>query len=176
MNDLLTYFAYGSNMHPLRLRKRVPSCRAIGVGSLTGHALHFHKRGVDGSGKCNALQTGRPADAVEGVLFEITPRERRELDVAESLGSGYARETVRIVSNGEVRQAFTYLAQPGYIDAALRPFTWYKAFVVAGARFHRLPVRYVETLESAHALEDPDAERAEASFRMLRELLSRWAP
>ncbi len=163
-------------MHPLRLRERAPSYRALGVGTLTGHALRFHKRGVDGSGKCNALQTGRRGDAVRGVLYQIAQKECRELDAAESLGCGYARETVQIVSNGGLREVFTYLAQPAYIDAALRPFTWYKALVVAGARFHRLPVRYVETLESVHAVEDPDGARALANFRILRELLSRRAP
>ncbi len=176
MADRLIYFAYGSNMHPLRLWGRVPSGRAIGTGSLTGHALRFHKRGVDGSGKCNALRTGRAWDAVEGVLYEITRQERRQLDLAESLGSGYARETVRIVSNDEGRRAFTYFAQSGYIDSDLHPFTWYKAFVVAGARFHRLPLRYVEALECAHAVEDPDVTRAEANFRILRKVLGRRAP
>ncbi len=163
-------------MHPLRLRERVPSRRAAGVGSLSGHALRFHKRGVDGSGKCNALYTGHPSDAVEGVLYEIDIGERGRLDAAESLGSGYGIQAVDIVTRGRVRQAFTYLAQPGYIDAALQPFTWYKAFVVAGARHHCLPASYVEILESVEAVEDPNAARAEAHFRILSELMSRPAP
>jgi hypothetical protein len=163
-------------MHPLRLRERVPSCRAIGVGSLAGHSLRFHKRGVDGSGKCNALQTGRPSDAVAGVVYEIARRERRELDEAESLGSGYAIQTVDVVSNGGVRQAFTYLADPGYIDAALHPYAWYKGFVVAGARYHRLPPRYVATLESVNAVADPNAARADANLRILSKLVGRCTP
>jgi len=38
MSEIL-YLAYGSNLHPLRLRQRVPSCRRLGPVSLPGYKL-----------------------------------------------------------------------------------------------------------------------------------------
>ena len=54
------YFAYSSNMLTDRLRERVPSATAIGIGQLAGHSLRWDKRSErDGSGKCDAEATGR---------------------------------------------------------------------------------------------------------------------
>ena len=55
---LLYYLAYGSNLHPVRLTERVPSARFLGLTSLFGYQLRFHKRHEpDGSGKCNMYHT-----------------------------------------------------------------------------------------------------------------------
>ena len=45
MNEAPTrlYFAYGSNLHPPRLRARTPSARALGRADLEGYRLLFHK-------------------------------------------------------------------------------------------------------------------------------------
>jgi hypothetical protein len=51
----VVYFAYGSNMSTARLRERMPSCKPLGTATLPGHALRFHKRSTDKSGKCNAF-------------------------------------------------------------------------------------------------------------------------
>src|SRR5690606_24584752 len=80
--EQVVYFAYGSNMSTARLRKRMPSCKPIGIATLPGHALRFHKRSLDKSGKCNALATS-DADAVMGVLFSFDLVERAQLDKAE---------------------------------------------------------------------------------------------
>lgn len=39
MSDPLLYFAYGSNLHPLRLQRRTPSARLAGLAVLEGHVL-----------------------------------------------------------------------------------------------------------------------------------------
>src|SRR4030081_95179 len=68
------YFAYGSNMLTARLRERVPSAAAIGIGKLVAHALRWDKRSWQGgSGKCDAEATSRNDDVVWGVLFELDP-------------------------------------------------------------------------------------------------------
>ncbi len=54
----VVYLAYGSNMSTARLRKRMPSCKPLGIATLPGHALRFHKRSMDKSGKCNAFASG----------------------------------------------------------------------------------------------------------------------
>nr|MDQ2697092.1 gamma-glutamylcyclotransferase [Pseudomonadota bacterium] len=89
MEPLLKYFAYGSNLHPLRLRERVPSATVLGVAELAGWRLRFHKRGQDRSGKCNIIPTGRSGDRVIGVIYAMAAADKDKLDAAEGLGKGY---------------------------------------------------------------------------------------
>jgi gamma-glutamylcyclotransferase (GGCT)/AIG2-like uncharacterized protein YtfP len=156
----MLYFAYGSNMHPERLRRRVPSCAAIGVAKLSGYALAFSKRGRDGSGKCTLIEAEERAARVHGVLYRIDPSHREDLDEAEGLGVGYQRLTVDVFVERDGHSAFTYIAQRDYLDPGLRPYEWYKALVVAGARHHGLHEAYLDVLRAVPAIEDPDAERA----------------
>jgi cation transport regulator ChaC len=154
------YFAYGSNMSTARLRKRMPSCKPLGIATLPGHALRFHKRSTDKSGKCNAFASGED-NSVVGVLFSFDPTERVELDKAEGVGSGYEHAMVTVVNDkGRRRKVLTYLATPDYIDNSLKPYDWYKDFVLAGGREHGLPPEYVaEYIESVEAIQDLDKAR-----------------
>jgi len=154
------YFAYGSNMSTARLRQRMPSCKPIGIATLHGHSLRFHKRSRDKSGKCNAAP-GNADDAVIGVLFSFDPAERAGLDRVEGVGHGYEHALVTVTNEkGRRRKVLTYLASPDYIDDNLKPYSWYKEFVLAGAKEHGLPPDYVaECIESVAAIEDPDRAR-----------------
>ena len=44
-----------------------------------------------------------------------------------------------------------YEADDWAIDDSLRPYTWYKDFVVDGAKEHDLPEAYIKKLESVLA-------------------------
>jgi hypothetical protein len=144
------YFAYGSNMSTARLRDRTPSCRPIGIATLVGHTLCFHKRSkIDGSAKCDACQTGLAEDEVIGVVFEVACDQKRALDKAEGLGAGYSEKSVTLrYADGTEVVASTYFADKGAIDASLRPTQAYKQFVLDGAREHKLPAAYVEAMIS----------------------------
>lgn len=159
MTDSLLYFAYGSNLHPIRLAERVPSCRQLGVAHLRGHRLIFHKRGQDGSGKCNAFCTGQANDIVIGMVYEIDAHEKRDLDETEGLGRGYEQETLSLCVNGSERQAYTYLAHPQYIDYRLFPFSWYQQLVLNGARYHAFPAIYIAAIAAQMAIPDPEKAR-----------------
>jgi AIG2-like family len=150
-----------------RLQARVPSARPLGHGRLVGHRLVFHKRGTDNSAKADALHTCRPADVVQGVLFDIEADERTLLDRAEGLGHGYVHREVRVLTVGGEAEAFTYEVQPAYYAPELRPFSWYLAYVLAGAREHGLPVDYVEGIAAETTTEDPDVERDRRCRRRL---------
>lgn len=173
MNRYLNYFAYGSNMHPVRLRQRVESCAAIDVVELKKHIIRFHKRSPDGSGKCNIFYTGRNTDRVYGVVYLITADDKRLLDQAEAVGDGYDVRAVRVKGNNAEHSAFAYFADPEYIDDSLQPYTWYKALVLTGARAHRLPNPYIEHIENHEAIEDLDEERAEHHHRIITELTNK---
>lgn len=153
----MLYFAYGSNMCTGRLRRRVPSAAAPVVARLSGYTLHFHKRSDDGSGKGNVVETGNGMDIVYGVLFRIDPRQKGDLDAAEGVGHGYLETPAVVMDNGGNRhEAFMYVADESSINDTLSPYSWYKRFVVDGARQHGLPLDYIAAIEAIPATEDPD--------------------
>lgn len=150
-----SYFAYGSNLHPLRLRERVSTARLVCTGILHHHRLSFHKRGDDGSGKCDCPFTGSDRDRVHGALFVFDASEKPLLDACE--GQGYACRNVAVhTATGTVR-AYTYQAEE--IDTSLSPYQWYKDLVLAGARHLGLHRDYVGRIAAVRAIPDPEARR-----------------
>ena len=167
----LRYFAYGSNMHPARLRERTPSCRRIGVASLPGYALRFNQASrVDGSAKCNIMATGATAeDRVLGVVFELPVAERSSLDRAEGLGHSYQLRELAVRLDGREEGVFCYTALPEAIDDRLLPFRWYREIVLHGARQHDFPTSYLSRISSVAVIDDPDPRR-DARHRALLEI------
>ena len=152
--ESMLYFAYGSNMCLARLRARVPSSVPQAVGYLTGYRLVFNKRSADGSGKGNIERTRNRSDRVYGVVFEFDAAERHQLDQAEY---GYEAVTVAVHLVDSAIEAMTYSAISK--DARLKPYHWYKAFVVQGAKEHGLPSDYIAQLELVLSVDDADLAR-----------------
>ena len=161
---MVYYFGYGSNLLFARLHARTPSIKRMGVGYLTGHRLSFDKPGRDGSGKCG-IETVDSDEFVFGVLYEMDHEEKRILDDIEGAGHDYVDRPVVINSGDGPINAFTYY--PTRLDESLKPYDWYKAFVVAGAIENRFPEHYIDFLKSVECVEDPDAERRAANFAII---------
>lgn len=164
----LNYFAYGSNLHPHRLAARVPSACFYARAELPGYRLYFHKRGADGSGKCNVVPD--PTATVHGVIYTMKPAEKPLLDAAEGLHRGYRDHWLTLAVAGQATEIFLYRAEDTHIEPDLAPFDWYQAFVISGARYHGLPPVYIAALETVVATPDPDRARSAANQRLLREL------
>ena len=160
-------FAYGSNMLSSRIQARCPSARVLGMAKLFGYELKWHKRSQDESGKCDVVQAKDQKQIVYGVLFEITASEKSELDKSEGLGNGYEEKQVQVVFEGKPRTVTLYAATN--TDPSLKPYTWYKAFVVAGAKENKLPDEYICQLEAVEATQDSNRERHDKNTRLLME-------
>jgi len=161
------YFAYGSNLLPGRLEERLGPCELLGAAALGGHRLAFHKRGADGSAKCDAHFTGRTEHRVLGVMYALDPVQLQRLDEFE--GAGYHRVQLELDSAGSTtRTAWLYRARDSWIDASLEPWDWYHALVVAGAREHGFPDDYLEGLLTAAVRPDPDAARAAHHWQLAK--------
>lgn len=157
MTDRFLYFAYGSNMWSRRLLERTPSAVAVGTGHIESYRLTFDKVSIDGSGKCNITSTTQP-NRVYGVLFRINLTEAQALDRAEGLGKGYEKAEVRVVGPSGAVVAVAYIANR--TDPLLRPYDWYKEFVIRGATEHELPEAYIDDIRSVASNPDPDPERS----------------
>ena len=158
-HETFHYFAYGSNMLTRRLKapERAPSAEFVDTGYIARRRLTFDKLSRDDSGKCDAEETGNESDRVYGVIFEISYKEKPDLDRVEGCGKGYELETVDVITKQRTVLAQTYIATRK--QRPLRPYHWYKALVVAGAVEHDLPNSYVEWLRVFESEEDPRANR-----------------
>jgi hypothetical protein len=163
-------FAYGSNMCLGRMRCRVPSACPVAVAELRQFQLAFRKRSGDGSAKGDAAWTGGPSDRVLGVVFEVCARDMRLLDTAEGKGSGYRVRWLEVTEVGSARtfKVRTYIATRSHIDPALKPYTWYRRHVLAGAEHFRLgeiDPGYVERIANWAADPDPRPNRTQRELR-----------
>ena len=113
------------------------------------------------------LATGIATDVIWGAVYEIATAEKPQLDHAEGLGSGYVDRTFGVESTGRLISATTYVASPDAIRPDLKPYTWYKDFVLAGAIEHDLPPEYVGAIRAVVSVQDPNEARAAEHRRVL---------
>ena len=159
------YLAYGSNLHPLRLVDRVPSATLIGTVEMPDRKLTFHKRSKDKSGKCNFYE--EEGARMHGAVFALDSREKPELDRFEGLGYGYNEQLVTLQVRDTPYEAFVYVAASTHIDTNLRPYDWYKEYVVLGARYHGFPSEYLAELEQVESIADRDKDRIAREEKVL---------
>lgn len=150
-------FAFGSNMCSGRFRAYGVSPECAGRAAvLPGHLLLFNKKSTDDeSGKANVA--AHAGSDVWGVLYVIPDADLEKLDKGEG-GYRKVRLSLRLTDNTNT-DAWVYIAKKPQDDPALRPYTWYKRFLVEGAREHALPPEYVVELERIEAIQDPDQQR-----------------
>ena len=174
MQSSAFYFAYGSNLFPKRLEQRIGYCRILGVARLNAFQLLFHKQGKDGSAKCDAHKTGNDQQQIYGVVYALSGDQLTILNEIEGLGFGYELETVSVafIHSSESASAKIYLAQSDYINTGLLPYSWYRDFVLYGARFHGLPDAYISRLQQTKVISDPDEQRRNTNENILNQGLS----
>ena len=157
-------FAYGSNMSTLRLASRIPA-RFVTTALLPAYRLAFHQHSGDGSGKCDIVPASDPS-AVYGVIWEVASPHKPTLDRYEGLGVSY-NETWLTVTDLASDRRFDVQAYVGNVTShGIRPYTWYKHHVLAGAIEHRLPASYIRALKRIDAHKDPDNERHELEMAL----------
>ncbi len=164
----LHYLAYGSNLHPLRLRERVHSAQLQGVVELPQMGLRFHKRGADLSGKCDLLRVDEGQSY--GAIYTLAGAEKHLLDQVEGLGAGYELTWIDTRLDGRQCRAFAYAASASHIDQSLLPYRWYRELVLVGARYLGLPEAYTDAIATVQATDDPDSQRDAAHYQLLQRM------
>ena len=108
--DTFLYFAYGSNMNPEQIRRRIPEARAVGRATLRGWKL-VERLYAD-------IEKSR-GSRVEGVLYLVTKTELHRLDLHEGYPNIY--NCVKVIVHAELMgsrairyrvPAFTYVMTP----------------------------------------------------------------
>ena len=102
------------------------------------------------------------------MVCALSCEDKVVLDGFEGLGEDYFEKLVRVrTRDGVFVEATAYVANPRWLDEAMRPYHWYKGFVTAGAWQHGFPREYCETLEAVDAKDDR-TQRIIAGSRMNR--------
>jgi hypothetical protein len=133
------YFAYGSNMNEVQLRKRCPSshflCRAV----LADHRFVITSRGY-------ASVTPHAGGKVHGVHIALTEPDERSLDRYEGVAEGmYRRAWLEVVTEfGYAVPALLYIDD---IGGEGPPKQGYLERILEGARRHALPADAIAELE-----------------------------
>ncbi len=168
---MIYYFAYGSNLHPIRLMERVPSAELIGVAKHSNHKLHFHKKSNDGSSKCNMFDSETESDFIYGAIYQLKQEDKSELDRFEGKGYGYIDNQIMLNHNENNYTCFTYLAQQSHIVGNLKPYHWYKKLVILGAQYLKFPVSYISSIEARESMEDPDPTRRKEMEELIERII-----
>jgi gamma-glutamylcyclotransferase (GGCT)/AIG2-like uncharacterized protein YtfP len=154
-----TYFAYGSNMNPLRVRERGLAIVHAEAASLCGHRLEFDKHtalpGVsahsEAAGHANVVYD--PNSTVEGVLYWLASVEEiGKMDRFEVAPVNYGRDVVQVQTLAGPRACWTYFANPAVRRSGLRPPRSYLNHLLAGEPY--LSAGYLAVLRAWNCIED----------------------
>ncbi|NJP08900.1 MAG: gamma-glutamylcyclotransferase [Leptolyngbyaceae cyanobacterium RU_5_1] len=139
------YFAYGSCMCPVDLKRTFGECAhpyVVGHATLKGYRLGFYWRSRRRN--CGALDVVRdPNSVVEGVLYCLPWRLSDRLDDREDVPrGGYCHETVQVhCQNRTYANVRTYVVV-NKLEQELAPNDWYFTVVMRGAVTCGLPEQY----------------------------------
>lgn len=153
-DDLVWYFAYGSNLDAttFHTRRQMTPRRSM-VASVRGYRLRFNLDGFpQGKAAPANIETDDRAE-LWGVLYELTRRELVRLDATEGVpGGAYRHVWVDAESTrGETVGALTYMAPGNPTDG--KPSLRYINLLRDGARAHGLPAHWVARLDAVEPAE-----------------------
>ncbi len=142
----MLYFAYGSNMERVQLKRICPKARFVAAAVLPDHELVFSGTSRMWGGGVADIRDG-PGKKVEGVVWEISEAERKALDEYEGYPELYVTNEVQVrTTSGKLLAAFAYvMARPGREMPPSKP---YKRLLISGAEEHGLSENYIAFLES----------------------------
>lgn len=135
----MLYFAYGANLDPNTMRKRVPGSKPLCVTRLPAHAFGFDKACADGTARATVHQA--PASrVVHGAIYEVP--DFRLLDKYEGHPEHYTRQQRAVVVRGtcEILSAWVYEAR--LLDFSLLPPVFYIQRILNGIDAWGLPRSY----------------------------------
>lgn len=136
----------------------------MGKSYVPGWSLHIHKRSIDGSAKCNIVNSGL---GVHVAVFEMHEKDKEKLNEIEGTGKGYHNSTIDVPDFGT---CLTYLGATSHICNVLKPYDWYKEIVLLGCRKLDLPDPYTSIIEAVKNGPDPDHKRSREQWQTVERL------
>ncbi len=160
----MKFFIYGVQILPAKMMSVMAFSQFVGVGKLSGYQLLFNKKShKDESGLANLVLTHKPEDAVFGAIYEISEAYKGTLERVEGIEHGYHEIPVTVSCQGQPMSVKTFICDDAALtQEGLKPFHWYKAMMLKGAKERTFPAEYIDYLEKYEALTDTDAIRIQS--------------
>ncbi len=151
MSEKIFYFAYGSNVSEIRMKKRLSrdgegfSKRFAGI--LKGKEFIFNKISRKNRAQGYPNLVDNKDSFVEGVVYEITMDGLFSLDGFEMYPHYYRRELIEVESErfGTI-EAWVYIANPAKTGDGLKPAKEYIEFMLQGDDL--LSSEYIEKIKN----------------------------
>ncbi|PZU94744.1 MAG: gamma-glutamylcyclotransferase [Pseudanabaena sp.] len=139
------YFAYGSCMCPVDLKRTLGECTynyVVGVARLSGYKLGFYYRSPHRD--CGCLDIVKDVDSyVEGVLYCLPMRLSDLLDGREDVSmGGYQHEFVTVKVGNMVYPNVRTYSVINKLPCEIAPNDWYSNVVLRGASTCGLTEKY----------------------------------
>ena len=151
------YFAYGSNMNPVRVQKRMMAYSKCESGILSNYKLAFNKRSVKYLGAAAANVMHSVGEEVQGVVYHLKDESQiLAMDPFEGYPQRYNRLLVPIKTVTDLLQVWVYIANPDHIQEGLKPATWYLNHLLSGRQY--LTSDYARNLAATICLPESDVE------------------
>jgi len=137
------YAAYGSNMNIEQMTLRCPNAEVIGIGTIKNYRLTFR-----GKGRGVANIEKQSSRTVPVVLWKITDRCERALDIYEGYPKLYVKRNIEVINEkGEEVKAFVYVMAKEYEDMPAKPTSYYLDIIWNGYIENKIPIKILrETL------------------------------
>lgn len=149
------YFAYGSNMDLNQMAFRCPDAEVLETVRLEGYRLAFRSNGGN-RGVATILPD--PDSHVDGVLWEISPEDERNLNFYEGFPRLYGKRTLTVVNRlGKEVEAMAYVMNAPYKDRPTVPGASYLRGILRGCQQNGSDTRPV-LAANLDALEHTDLE------------------
>lgn len=114
------YGAYGSNMNLAQMGLRCPNARVIGTGTLKNYKLTF--RGIEkGVANIEKMKGG----SVPIILWEITAKCEKALDIYEAYPRLYEKSDVKVITDEGTVTAMVYVMAKEYERLPAKPSSHY---------------------------------------------------
>jgi len=148
---VVSYFAYGSNMNPARMKDRGVMFYSREPLILPGYGLKFHKIAYHDPNTGAANIVPDENCVVEGILYKITWAGIRNLDKHEGYPTEYDRVLLQVpIADGIEKEILTYIAHPHRTSEGLKPSRDYLNHLLAvGDILSRDYYDYLRALETA---------------------------
>jgi gamma-glutamylcyclotransferase len=140
------YFAYGSNLNFPHFQRRCPSATLVDRGVLEGYKLTFPQYDFEWMGGVAGIVPSADSK-VEGVIYEISDFDLKNLDELEDISRGdYTRQCMTIKNSLNTPiNAWVYIPK-GTGESFYKPASPYKRLIISGAVLHKLSQDYINYL------------------------------
>lgn len=144
-NNVVWYFAYGSNLSKKQMNDRVGPWRESQKATLRSWKLVFNVPSTTWGGvAANIVLTGHPSDVVFGAIYLIT---QDQLDILTNKYEHDPPKTVSVDAEGKNKKAEVYVFKND--KPRIKPSDKYLQTILSGLRDHGYPDEIIKSIETS---------------------------